>query len=185
MNKETNGNQSLEPAAAHRGGRWRPVKPVKTQKGRAWLWVLAQAVLLAGLLFLPPGPVAAPLLRLRPLAYLLEAVGLLVAVAAALNLGNALTPLPSPREGGALQTGGLYRYVRHPLYTGVLVWGTGFVLAFPGPWRLLLFAMLCVFFSKKARYEEALLRERFAEYAHYTERTPRFFPRLNAASGRG
>jgi len=167
---------------AARGGSGRPVK---TEKGRAWLWVLAQGVLLAALLFVPPGPEMAPLSRLRPLAYVLEAVGLLFAVAAALNLGNALTPLPSPREGGALKTGGLYRYVRHPLYTGVLVWGTGFVLASPAPWRLFLFAMLCVFFSRKARYEEALLRERFPEYADYTERTPRFFPRLNAASGRG
>ncbi len=150
------------------------------KNGRAWLWVLVQFVLLAALLFLPAGPDLAFLRPLRPLAYLLEGAGLLLVAAAALNLGNSLTPLPSPKPGGALKTGGLYHFVRHPIYTGALVWAFGFALASGGSWRFLVFALLCLFFSRKARYEEALLQERFSEYGEYAQRTPRFFPRLNA-----
>jgi protein-S-isoprenylcysteine O-methyltransferase Ste14 len=100
--------------------------------------------------------------------------------AAALNLGTSLTPLPSPRREGALKTGGLYHYVRHPIYAGALVWAFGFALASAGLWRFLVFALVCLFLSGKARYEEALLQKRFPEYEAYAQRTPRFFPRRSA-----
>jgi protein-S-isoprenylcysteine O-methyltransferase Ste14 len=153
---------------------------LKSENGRAWLWVLVQCVLLAALIILPPGPAFAFLTSLLPLAYLLEGAGLFLVAAAALNLGGSLTSLPSPKPGAALKTGGLYRCMRHPIYTGVLVWAFGFALAAPGLWRLLIYGLLCLFISRKARYEEALLQERFPEYEEYAARTPRFFPRWNA-----
>ncbi|MES2459033.1 MAG: isoprenylcysteine carboxylmethyltransferase family protein [Armatimonadota bacterium] len=153
---------------------------MKSEQGRSWAWVLAQWVLLAALLCLPGGPAVAFLLPLRLPAYFFQGVGLLLVAAAALNLGNALTPLPSPRQGAALKTGGLYRSMRHPIYTGILVWALGFAVASSGSWHLFVFTLLCLFFSGKARYEEALLRERFPEYGTYAERTPRFIPRLDA-----
>ena len=99
-------------------------------------------------------------------------------IIAALRLGSSLTPLPAPREEGGLVTGGLYRYVRHPIYTGALIWALGFTLASAGAYRLLLFAVLCVFFSFKARYEEGLLVQKFPAYSQYAKHTPRFFPFL-------
>jgi protein-S-isoprenylcysteine O-methyltransferase Ste14 len=33
-----------------------------------------------------------------------------------------------------------------------------------------------VFFDRKARWEEAQLRERYPDYAEYASRTPRFVP---------
>ena len=49
------------------------------------------------------------------------ASALVVLVVASLRLGRALTPTPMPAERGELQTGGLYRFVRHPGYAGMLV----------------------------------------------------------------
>ena len=115
---------------------------------------------------------------LRAAGDVLLVVGLLVAVAAALNLGDALTAMPTPRDGAALRTHGLYRYVRHPIYAGVLAIGWGLALRSQLWLGLLLAVLLTGVLHVKARYEEAMLAARHDGYADYTARTPRFVPRL-------
>lgn len=143
-----------------------------------WLFVLAQAVLLVALVAFAtrddwdtPGWV-------RALGYGLVVIGLLLGVVAGLRLGPALTPTPVPTDDATLATTGLYRHMRHPIYTGVLAAVIGVALA-AGSWPTALVAgATIVFFHVKARWEEARLAERYPDYQHYASTTPRFLPRL-------
>jgi protein-S-isoprenylcysteine O-methyltransferase Ste14 len=91
------------------------------------------------------------------------------------------TPAPvAPTE--RLVVGGLYRYVRNPMYVAVtaLIVGQALVLGRPG---LLLYAL--AFFlvtSAFARfYEEPVLRERYgSQYDEYRRAVPAWLPRRRA-----
>lgn len=143
-----------------------------------WLFVAAQAVLLVALVLMPTG-LAWPMPGwLRVAAIGLVAAGLAGILAASLTLGRALTPTPVPNGRGALRTDGLYRYVRHPIYTGVLTVVLGLTLGTRQWIGLALGAATVAFFVVKARWEEARLAETYPEYAAYAAVTPRFVPFL-------
>jgi len=94
-------------------------------------------------------------------------------------LGTNRTPFPEPKPGSQLITTGIYARVRHPLYASVIALGFGWALLSRSGPALALATTQVVFFHAKARFEERLMRERFAEYADYTRRVPRFLPRLS------
>jgi len=102
--------------------------------------------------------------------------GLAVCLVAAFHLGSNLTPLPHPRDDARLVVSGLYRFVRHPIYFGVLLMAFGWALYVQG-WLTLGYAgLLVVFFDLKARREEAWLLKRFPEYADYRKRVRKLIP---------
>ena len=103
-------------------------------------------------------------------------VGGLVGVVAGLRLGPNLTPNPIPREGGTLETGGLYALVRHPIYTAVLAVGLGLTTLGASIWHVAIYLGLVMLLGIKARAEERLLRERFPDYQEYQARVGRFLP---------
>ena len=103
-------------------------------------------------------------------------VGVAVMVLAATALGRGLTAAPLPNAHAQLRTGGLYRYVRHPIYSGLLLTMGSITLASGSLARLLALGLLVVLLAGKARWEEARLAERFEGYAAYAARTPRFAP---------
>jgi protein-S-isoprenylcysteine O-methyltransferase Ste14 len=78
-------------------------------------------------------------------------------------------------------TNGLYRYVRHPLYTAGLL----FIWLIP-VMTVNLLALnigLTAYLIVGARYEERKLVKEFGEeYLHYRERTPMLIPRLRFTS---
>jgi protein-S-isoprenylcysteine O-methyltransferase Ste14 len=89
------------------------------------------------------------------------------------------TPLPTdpPKE---LVVTGFYRYVRNPIYIGVMLIFLAHFLWF-GYWKLLLYAVLSLlgvhFFI--VLYEEPALKRRFgAAYEEYLKRVPRWIPRF-------
>lgn len=116
--------------------------------------------------------------RLRGiLAAISIAGGLLIAAWGAGALGAALRAHPAPAAEATLRTDGAYRWVRHPIYSGVLLTAAG-TSAAAGTWRALgAFAALVGLLQVKARYEERLLRARFPGYQAYAAQTPRFVPR--------
>ncbi len=148
-----------------------------------WLFVGAQVVLLVALVLLPTGT-AWPMPRaLRVVSIGLTAAGLVGILAASLALGRALTPTPLPNGRGHLRMDGLYRYVRHPIYTGVLAVVVGVTLGTRQWAGLVLGVVTVVFFAVKARWEEARLAEMFPGYADYAAKTPRFVPFRLGTSG--
>ena len=74
---------------------------------------------------------------------------------------------------------GPYRFVRHPIYTGILLALAGTALAV-GEWRALLAVVLAgAAYWRKLRIEEAVMRRQFGEaYARYAERVPALIPFL-------
>jgi protein-S-isoprenylcysteine O-methyltransferase Ste14 len=143
-------------------------------------WVIVQLVLLAALLLMPAFGLLTFLLALRPLGLLVGFAGLALSGTATwqLQAGRSLTPMPSPRAGAALLTSGLYRRVRHPVYSGLLVWAFGMAIAAASGLHFMLFGLLWAFFHAKAAHEERLLAQKFSGYSEYAARTPRFFPAL-------
>lgn len=122
---------------------------------------------------------------LRASAMVVAVAGAWFAVAGAVALGRELTPSPIPRAGAPLRTDGVYGWVRHPIYTGLVLLAAGFVAATASVWRLAVLAALVVLLDRKAHWEEARLRARFAGYAAYAEQVPRFVPRPGRLSRTG
>lgn len=85
---------------------------------------------------------------------------------------------PTPSTAAALVDTGVYAYVRHPIYTSVLLGAVGVALVH-GHYAVMLVALaLIVFFTFKSRYEESLLRVAYPQYDAYMARTGRFLPFL-------
>ncbi len=141
-----------------------------------WVFVVIQFVLLIALIVVPGGSDWARPGWLRVASTALVVAGVALVGVSALGLGAALTPTPVPTERGQLVTGGLYRFVRHPIYSGVLAVVLGLV-AGSGRWLMVALGVLTIaFFTVKARWEEARLAEAYPDYADYAARTPRFVP---------
>ncbi|MEU4419627.1 methyltransferase [Actinoplanes sp. NPDC024001] len=149
--------------------------PSRRERLLGYAFVAAQSVLFV-LIFSPRrGARRSPALRVA--AGLAMGTGAVVASAGARELGADLTPMPLPREGTHLRTGGAYAVVRHPVYTGVMAACAVRGLTAGGRLRPASAAALCALLAVKARWEERQLRALFPEYEEYARRTPRFLPR--------
>jgi protein-S-isoprenylcysteine O-methyltransferase Ste14 len=140
--------------------------------------VACQGALLLALILLPSGDAWATPGWLTALGFAAVAIGLGIVAFASLNLGTALTATPVPNGKSQLKTGGMYGFVRHPIYSGVLLLAVGLVVR-SANWVTLAVGIATVsFFHTKAQWEERQLAEHFEDYASYRAATPRFVPRL-------
>jgi protein-S-isoprenylcysteine O-methyltransferase Ste14 len=106
-------------------------------------------------------------------------VGLALTVWARRTLGTNWSGTVTVRKEHELITAGPYRYVRHPIYSGLLLGFVGSALAW-GQWRgLLALAIATYALWRKWRMEERFMGETFGTvYADYAARTPAVIPRL-------
>lgn len=95
-------------------------------------------------------------------------------------LGSNLTDTVVTRKDAHFISHGPYRYVRNPMYTGILLVGASLGLAL-GTWLIPLAAtMTFCLMAARTRTEEAFLIARFGDqYRNYMTRVGRFFPRLS------
>ncbi|MCO6494544.1 MAG: isoprenylcysteine carboxylmethyltransferase family protein [Bacteroidetes bacterium] len=114
---------------------------------------------------------------LHYLGIILSILGLLIAVFAVLQLNKNLSPFPTPVDGSKLIKTGLYKYIRHPIYTGIIVGAYGFALYTDSGSRLSIAILLYILFHYKSNYEEGRLISAFAEYPQYMQSTGKFFPK--------
>jgi protein-S-isoprenylcysteine O-methyltransferase Ste14 len=146
---------------------------------RGGWWVATQVVLLAVIFFLAPwtsrtgGSLARPLQYLGVMSIVLGAA---VIAAGFVSLGSSLTPYPRPRGDAVLITHGIYRFMRHPIYTGLILGTLGWTLAWISVPAAVGAIGLAVFFDRKAAREERWLNERYPDYAVYAARVRRFVP---------
>jgi protein-S-isoprenylcysteine O-methyltransferase Ste14 len=110
------------------------------------------------------------------LAVLVGLAGAALTVRGVLDLRGAMTPLPRPRDDGALVETGAYRLVRHPVYGGIVLLATAWGLLTASPAVLAVALVLLVFFRLKSAREEAWLVERYPGYEAYRRRTRRMIP---------
>lgn len=142
----------------------------------AWLFVLVQFALLVAIILLPPGDAWPVPDWLATVGLALEVVGVGVLLVALVNLGRSLTPLPTPVPHGELRVGGLYHWVRHPIYAGILALVVGATVRSSSLAVAAAAAALAGWFMLKARWEEQHLTRRYPGYAAYAAVTPRFVP---------
>jgi protein-S-isoprenylcysteine O-methyltransferase Ste14 len=101
-----------------------------------------------------------------------------LALRGVVDLREALTALPHPRDGAQLVESGSYGLVRHPIYGGLVVAAAGWAMVTASPPALLASVLLMGFFRLKSSREEAWLRERYPGYGAYAARTRRMLPGL-------
>ena len=148
-----------------------------SDRSTGWAFVAAQILLLGTLILLPPGDDFDTPEWIEIAADVGFWIGIALVVLAAVALGRSLTATPVPHASGSLRTDGLYRYVRHPIYTGVIVIVISLSVR-SGSWiTVALGAITLVFFRTKTGWEEQRLRERYPDYDRYCATTPRFIPR--------
>ena len=110
------------------------------------------------------------------LGALMVAVGLGFAIWARRHLGGNWSGLVTLKEGHSLIQTGPYKYVRHPIYTGMLLAFVGSAVAI-GEWRgILSVALALLAFVLKIRVEEVGMRKTFAEYERYQRTTAALIP---------
>jgi protein-S-isoprenylcysteine O-methyltransferase Ste14 len=166
---------------------WEVLKRTDRARGRApaphgvrivkALKVLVLAFLLAQTLFLDVLPIAAAPAWLRLAGGVLYVLGLGLAVSARVQLGRNWLDLESfdVLPGQTIVDRGIYRYVRHPIYTGDLFLLTGLELALQS-WLVLAVVPLALFVVRQVLAEEVLLSRTFPTYARYCAVTKRFIP---------
>jgi protein-S-isoprenylcysteine O-methyltransferase Ste14 len=101
----------------------------------------------------------------------LVALGLLLMLAAFVSLRAVIQVAPEPKAGGHLITSGPYRWLRHPIYTGMLLLFIGLFLRKPTAAVGIASAVMVAFLMVKAAFEEELLQARYPEYTAYRTRT--------------
>jgi protein-S-isoprenylcysteine O-methyltransferase Ste14 len=94
------------------------------------------------------------------------------------DLGTNWSITLEVREQHRLITRGVYRRIRHPMYSALLLYSVGQALVIPnwvaGPANLSAFAVLL---ALRMRAEERMMADEFgAEYAEYSARTKRLVP---------
>ncbi|MFQ6104103.1 MAG: methyltransferase family protein [Candidatus Glassbacteria bacterium] len=78
-----------------------------------------------------------------------------------------------------LVSSGLYRYIRHPQYSGIFLFTLGWIMHWPTVLTLLLWPILIAAYVWLARFEEKQALEEFGEsYQAYARETKRFIPFL-------
>lgn len=110
------------------------------------------------------------------IGWVLVAAGVALGVSAGVALGRNLTPFPEPRSDGRLVTHGPYRWARHPIYGALLLAAFGWTLLSGSLAVALLTLVAALFFDRKRRYEERVLRRRFDGYERYRALTRVFVP---------
>ncbi len=143
-------------------------------------WVLYVALLLVlgmyvarrhgALLYSPRGALGAACVAI-------VAVGVVITIWARLALGGNWSGSVVVKEDHELIQSGPYRFVRHPIYTGLLTMYLGTVLDDAIALGFVAFGVVCVALVVKLRREEALMTEQFPdEYPRYRARVRALVP---------
>jgi protein-S-isoprenylcysteine O-methyltransferase Ste14 len=104
------------------------------------------------------------------------AAGIAFAIYARVHLGRNWGLPMTRKENPELVSSGPYAYVRHPIYTGILVAVFGSAIG-TSPFGLIPFGLLGIYFVYSARREEKLMMEQFPDqYPQYVSRTKMLVP---------
>lgn len=76
-----------------------------------------------------------------------------------------------------LVTTGIYRYIRHPQYSGFIIITLGLLIHWATIPLIIMLPILVLLYYKLSKKEEKLLEEEFGDkYLEYKREVPRFFP---------
>jgi protein-S-isoprenylcysteine O-methyltransferase Ste14 len=112
----------------------------------------------------------------------LTALGAVFAIWARFYIGQNWSSAVSIKVGHQLIRTGPYAWVRHPIYSGLLLAMIGTAIARREPRGFLAFALLLLAFVVKSRLEEGFMRKTFGEeYEEYSRATGALVPRVRSS----
>ena len=114
-----------------------------------FLWLLAFGGTCLPLVLRPTAPSMS-----SSIGNIIQIIGIVAIAASMLSLRRSFGIVPAHR---GIRTGGLYSFVRHPLYASELLWMMGFVIANPNGWNIALWFCACVLQIARAFAEERFL----------------------------
>jgi len=117
---------------------------------------------------------------LKYIGLIIFCIGVFIGIIAIVQLNKNLSPFPTPVETGILLKKGAYRFSRHPIYSGILIFGFGYALYQASTYKFLITLILSVLFYLKSLYEEQLLIEKYPDYRDYKNKIGRFLPKLKS-----
>jgi protein-S-isoprenylcysteine O-methyltransferase Ste14 len=80
-------------------------------------------------------------------------------------------------KASSLVCKGLYKYIRHPQYTGLFLIITGWMLHWATTITVIMYPVLLFIYYRLSLSEEKKMKEQFGnEYTEYKKRTWMFFP---------
>ena len=139
--------------------------------GRSWQLVIAQFLLLGFIL------VTGPWYPASEFGQFFFVAGWLVGIAAVWAFQRSkLSVFPEPNSESQLLTHGIYHYIRHPLYTAVLLIAGSLAFDQASWLRMVAWVLLLVVLLMKMDYEEGLLLTKFPGYSDYKKKTWRLIP---------
>ncbi len=127
----------------------------------------------AGLLLL-----TGPLLADYWIGLIVQLIGLSVGVWAIvlMKMSNKFNVPPEVRKGSKLVKQSIYKYIRHPMYTSVLLYFLPALIFYFSWWRMGYFGILLVTLILKINYEEKLLKAAFSDYVNYQKHSWHLIP---------
>jgi protein-S-isoprenylcysteine O-methyltransferase Ste14 len=103
--------------------------------------------------------------------------GIAIIILGIFHLNDTLSPFHSSSKSSHLVTRGIYKYVRHPIYLGLLLAMFSFGIYWVSPLKLVITVILGFVFYNKSNLEEKLLMRLHSQYREYRDRTGRFLPK--------
>ncbi len=152
------------------------MSPSDSDMERGTGWVMAQGAIftlfLVAVVFGDTIEDIPGLIFARIIGLVVGVSGAAVSVWSLLQHGWTVSPFPRPAEGAHLVDSGPYRFVRHPMYTGIVIFTLGVGLAYANPVALLSSVTFLVFFMAKTGREEEMLMEKVDGYRSYRTDVP-------------
>ena len=107
-------------------------------------------------------------------------IALALLYTAKINLGSNFSPCDDAYVPKDIVQEGLYKYIRHPIYTANLGIILGAFVMTGSTWLAVNFFVLLSFYLSSIHKEEEALSQQFEEYAVYQKKTGKLLPKLNA-----
>jgi len=103
--------------------------------------------------------------------------GVLLGVYAIFSMRKSkLRITPELAENATLIKTGPYKYIRHPMYSAVLLFCLGFFLTNIWSMTAIIYLSLIIILNLKIIYEEKLLNIAFSNYKSYAKKTKKLIP---------
>ncbi len=145
-------------------------------KSKEYFMVMLQFLLFAFYFLLPSFNFYYHHQFLKISAVIICVSGIIICGIAVLQLNIHLSALPSPRKNSPLITTGIFKYMRHPIYTGIFLTALGYAFYIGSITKLIVAILLILLFTVKSSYEEKMMQNKFPEYEDYKNKTAKFFP---------
>ncbi len=110
------------------------------------------------------------------IGFSLFAIGAYIRILTLQTLKYNFSPLAEAESHTKLILNGVYTYIRHPAYLGVLIMAISGCILFSCIFTYLLFIILTISILKRISKEEKDLLQNFAEYKEYKKNTRKLLP---------